>query len=249
MPLPSRSRLTLLAATFAVLLPAAAQADTISTTGTFGSIEENNFYDITSTGSGGFLGEAVISGLMQFDPSLGTLNSVTLEAEFDYGWNFSIEVTAIGDDSLPHDASIDLLGEPIFFFGYTETGSVIETLATEFGNAAVSCGNGGFDPGCFDELGDFVAWTTVETLDTPFGEFELADFLGTGAVTEIGLYVSLPIGVMFVGDNVDDFEAVLDVSATAGTVTLTYDYDPVPEPATAALVLLAGGALALRRRA
>ncbi len=164
-----------------------------------------------------------LSGLSQFDPSMGTLNSaeLTLDGEFAY----ELELTATGiDGTQTHFVNANVNPSVALI---VPTGGGGYTFASEITDS-VSLGCSAVAPACSDTAEDNV----FDTLSELFIGSALTGggFIGTGDLSEI------LVGLLYnVDGHSESFaeDAMLDVVNLSfdGTVTVAYDYSPVPIPA------------------
>ena len=155
----------------------------------------------------------------QFDPSLGTLNSITIEVTI----NFLIS----GETTTGGSVSTDFSGD------YYANGSAIDA-----GVVAGASGNGtGGPPGVFPSV-PFTLLTSNTLNPTDHSAyFTRATGTGTYDLSYEG-NVNFNIAGASTGN--------LDI--TGGSVSVIYDYTSVPEPSAALFGILALSGVALRRR-
>ncbi|WP_374265532.1 choice-of-anchor E domain-containing protein [Zoogloea sp.] len=206
-----------------------AQAATITTGDTYGLVNTNWVNPL--------------SGLSQFDPTLGTLNSVKIELSGDIVQTLKAENTGNTADTLTPIAGANLL----FRHGTT----TLQTLALSNAGAAFSAtafdgtsdfsGTSGTDFGSLTAAGSLPAFTYTSAAD-------LAAFIGTG---NLGAFNVRAEG----NGTIDSANGNLDSSIKTQArynLTLTYDYTapvtPIPEPTSMALVGLGALGLAAARR-
>ncbi|MEO0588779.1 MAG: choice-of-anchor E domain-containing protein [Planctomycetota bacterium] len=179
----------------------------------------------------------------QFDPSLGTLNSV----ELTIGMNIAGSIFVVDNSQLNPD-TFAFNGDEDGGYTYGSFTQLIfdgsasaDPLDAEVDFGTYDVGVDGFFDGSvlvFDESGEGVG-TSVETDD-------IAGFIGDGDI-DVDIYASL------IADYESESELgnAVDPIIASGWVRLTYDFDaanvvPSPTAATGGLALLMG--LAIRRR-
>ncbi len=236
----------LLASTFS----GAASADVITEYGFFNDISDGEWY--SSPGDlpmGFYFAEEAITGIGKFNPALGTLNSVTLYAEFEGYMEGTVLADDVIDDALSHSVDFDADTVP-FFIGYEPGGGGSTwSLVNETYSAVGSCFGDPFDGPCYDTFGDGDVTTGSDVVSSLGGYLE-SDFVGVGDVAFLSAIVALPSDGLFVLDNVASGWAEILVDMNFIDLTVEYDYTPIPEPSSGLLVM-AGllGVAVVRRRA
>ncbi len=184
-----------------------------------------------------------LSGLSQFDSSLGTLNAVTISLSGDIVQTLKAENTGNTPDTLTPIAGANLLFRKgtttLQTLALSNTGSAFS--ATAFDGNSDFGGTSGVDFGSLTAAGTLPAFTFSSAAD-------LAAFIGTG---NLGAF-----NVRAEGNGaIDSANGNLDSSIKTQArynLTLTYDYTvpttPVPEPTSMALVGLGALGLAAARR-
>jgi hypothetical protein len=178
-----------------------------------------------------------LSLLPQFDPSIGTLNAVTLSVSgsLEHGANlFASNVINVNQD---HNMAVDGM------VGITVTvpvsGSMESYLWENFSNHAGCDGSGDWPCESYNELDNF---DTVDIYSSyTDSDPEMASFIGNGDLRDISVELLLALN-SFDYTNLDGPEA--DLIADFGfsepaLATVVYDYSPVPVPAS--LWLLSSG--------
>lgn len=199
-----------------------------------------------------------VFGLTKFDPSLGTLNEMTINAEFSYQVTASIEVEQVLDDELPtHSASFSVNTGSFegdrghVYVRYTK-GSSSFFMTNEFFTPSIGC-SGSSEPCANDETSQAVNFDAPEDiLSHPLKsqQIDLADFVGDGVINRISMAILLPEGSEWVTDNVAEAYGEIFVAIDAGTVSIEYDFTPTAVPVPAALWLFmsaAGGLFGMQR--
>ncbi len=205
-------------------------ADVIIENGTFAGF--GNSDDYTSPGSapsGWGLNTRVISGVAQFDPALGTLNSVTLTANIPAYAQTEIFADFVEDESLEHEAYFDA-GTLRLFIGYEAGGlGSISTLLERVFDTAIDCSGLEYEEACFnfDDSSTPLGGTSVVSA---VSGYLAADFVGMGDVTALTARIAVPNDGEFVLDNVETADAELYGQLTPGSLTVEYDYTPVAAP-------------------
>lgn len=235
---------------------------TTTTMGTFSAFDLENGYsytdgeptDITPNIS---FATAGISGLSKFDPSLGTLNKITVNADFDYKVTSTIEVYSVLDDELPlHSASFNpdssgFEGERSYAMVRYKNGSSRFFITEEFftpsiacEGSALTCSNSVMETFSFDSPLDILN-TPPKSGQVASGLIDINDFVGTGLITALEMAINIPDGSVWEANNVFEAEGLVEVAFTSGTVSIEYDYAPavVPVPAAVWLFISAVGGL------
>ncbi|RLA40637.1 MAG: hypothetical protein DRR42_25640 [Gammaproteobacteria bacterium] len=164
-----------------------------------------------------------LSGLSQFNPSMGTLNSAELFITGDF--SYELQLTASGiNGAQTHFVSASVnpsvaLIVPAGGGGYTFGPEIIENVPLSCNAVSPACDDGIFSD---TEASQLELFTGSELTD--------AGFIGTGDLSQILL------GLLY---NVDGYslqyasDAMLDIVDLnfAGDVSVIYDYSPVPIPA------------------
>lgn len=197
--------------------------------------------NLGSPGDDGFFGsstspvdmnstQSLTIDLQQFDPSLGTLNSVTVwmtattdNAEMFYT-NFSPTETVNVTLNIDHDltasgpSSVSVLADPP-----ASTGSTIMAPDSVF---SITSG----------QDTDSDSQTLVNPVDfSPYTGVGLVTFtIDADPNTFASATANHPAHAAFPQANLGDYW---------GQITVTYDYDPIPEPATLALLGIGGAAM------
>jgi len=192
----------------------------------------------------------------QFNPSLGTLESVSLTLV----GNVATQLTVKNDSSDPsasgtvsetfnllvQDAGNYMGMDPVHLDDNFNPQLVYGTNAQNYGPLAIGSTytaprktqNGitsttVYNPSAYQADGEtLIDWTDLQ-----------AEFTGSGNITMTALAYA-PSSVSSSDSNQD----VSQVTTASLTGTVVYTYDPVPEPATMSLVLIGGSIAALRRR-
>lgn len=173
--------------------------------------------------------------ISQFNPALGTLNSVTItfhtalqgslgfENLKKFGGNFSIVTNNI--------TAYILLGGGICASGYSDNQTYTVTLGAYDGTTDYA-GTSGTEVASFSD---------DDTMPFFFNAPDsMAQFIGTGNMTfTTQTFSMMPLGLP------TNSEASVNTTGEA-SVTIAYDYTPVPEPMTIAILSFAG--LLLRKK-
>lgn len=241
---------------------------TSTTMGAFDAFDHENYYSFTNDDppelvSNISVGTTGISGLEKFDPSLGTLNKVTVNADFDYTITSSIEVYDVIDFELPlHSASFTpstsgFDGERSFAMVRYKKGSSRFFITEEVFTPMIAC-QGSADFCVNTEIQTPISFDSpLDILNTPpksgqvaAGLIDINDFVGAGAITALEMAIHLPDSAIWVTDNVLEAEGLVNVAFSAGTVSIEYDYTPTVVPVPAAIWLFisaAGGLFGMQR--
>ena len=225
-----------------------ALADTQTEVGSYPDINDGNSYSSPGGGPGSFFFAAEdVTGIDKFDPSLGTLNTVTLFAEFVSDVETSVSADAVDTDSDPHYVEFD--GDFLqAFIGYSPGGggSTFTLVSSNYVPFA-SCGDGEFSGGCFDSVFDSNHANSSDVVSN-LASYDSNDFIGVGPVTTLRAIIAIPEDGTFFLDNVDTASAEIAAYMSNISLTVEYDYTPIPEPTSALLALLAGCAMLTSRR-
>lgn len=166
----------------------------------------------------------------QFNPALGTLNSVTVQLDAAIGAN----VTGENDSAIPGNVTLNLSGNASATAPNAFVIVLLNAAAGPVGLAATDA-----VPGSGPDYHDFGVVGqngSNSNLASP-----MAPYIGVGTV---GVTVNASGGFSLSG--VSDSSLQISGFAANGLVKVIYDYTPVPEPT--ALMLLGIGGLALLRR-
>jgi hypothetical protein len=171
----------------------------------------------------------------QFNPALGTLNSVTLQITSDSSANVEYENEAASGGS----ATANLIGTASGTFSSLSTSVVL----TDTDAATITVD---------DEVGipDFAGGDYHD-----YGLLADSDVDSDSAIAGLGAYIGAGVINLSISDNqgwsvsgVGDGVTRVTLSRSSHDWLVIYDYTPVPEPTTAGLSLLALAALGRRRR-
>jgi len=194
------------------------------------------YYESGNAGSYGF-DYVELTGLQQFDPSLGTLTGIDFTITVEAEWGFGIDGTAA---DLGSPMSVEFYLEDVLEAGlYYSPGAAFNSIwdvATSFSD---TIGLGFYaGPEEFDEFGyygDYAGdtfgdyWYFGEPnegfVDLGDSDLELSDFVGTGMVTGLAVGSFYPLGGEWISDNAAETYAYLDTTLYPGEVTVTYTYD------------------------
>lgn len=223
-------------------------AETIIQTGTFSDISDGTtFFSPGILPTGFFFAEEIVAGIDKFDPSLGTLTSVIVTADYDVSFDFIVIADDVLDDSLPHSVDVDadfLSG----FIGYSPGGGgTTFTLASADFSPFVSCLGGEFESPCSFGDGDFAAVSDFSSVST-LGDFDPSDFVGVGAVTALSAIIAIPDDALFILDNVGSASADLSADMVYLDLTVEYEYTSIPEPSALAIATVSLLAVGISRR-
>lgn len=207
----------------------AAQAASITLTDTFGLVNTN--------------WTNALSGLAQFDSTLGTLNAVTINLSGDIVQSLKAENTGNTADTLTPIAGANLLFRKgtttLQTLALSNAGSAFS--ATAFDGTSDFSGTSGVDFGSLTAAGSLGAFTFTSAAD-------LAAFIGTGNLAAFNVRAEG-------NGTIDSANGNLDSSVKTQArynLSLTYDYTvpttPIPEPTSMALVGLGALGLAAARR-
>ena len=201
-------------------------AETISfTSGPFNASTE---IAADTSGSFGNSFPVDVTGLSQFDPSLGILTDVTFNVlSGEFSWNLEIAgdpLTNEFEGIYTAEVQGDLLYQSGMSFLVLE--GVVDSIE------GFCAGDQSFGDFCFDANGNNLDYEFDSfDVDRDLSEFDLADIIGTGDVTNLSLDVVL-FNESF--DEVTEF-AFLEVfgiaEITNAVVEVTYEFTAVPVPA------------------
>ncbi len=181
-------------------------------------------------------GNAAVN-LPQFDPSLGTLTSVTLAIDA----TVQADITAENDSNIAGNMGVDLTGIVTATSG---AASASANVLQSAGPVAVAASDG--NPGSGPDFFDFGTISGTDS-DTDTILSPLAPFIGLGTVA-----VAISGNGGFAVNGVTDSTLTVSNFGTSGTVTITYNYQTpvIPEPSSVVLAGMAcmAGVLVLRRR-
>ncbi len=169
--------------------------------------------------------------LDQFDPTIGTLTSVTLSIMGDLFYSASSGVFAtVIDDSQDHQ--IDTIIEVGIGAGVPLSG-VFSLIPSQTVFDDVSCsGAAGDIIACFGDASDSV----MIDVNSIFSGADLAAFIGLGDLGALSLDL-LAGPNSFSSVNLTGASVDIDVLTFDGKVSVEYDYSPVPLPAAAWLFI------------
>jgi len=186
-------------------------------------------FDINADDSGDFSSSnpVVVTGLQQFDPTLGMLTGVSFSVSSgDFTWNadlFGDPMTgSLFDGEFQGSLQADLL---------YSTGA--SSIVLDFTGADIDLICSGVHP---DPCDDSVSDSSIFGIDSfviprTLSEFVLADIVGTGDVANLSLSID-SLGISFPQNSGLNFiEASGMADITGATVSVTYDYSVVPVPA------------------
>jgi hypothetical protein len=168
--------------------------------------------------------EPIFIPVLQFDPSLGSLNSLTWTLS-----DFQTVRISIDNDCQPEPPLVS------YSFSFTSSSSFLGVTGTETqsgsGTAYGSCS--GFQ--------DLYYPATVQLSGSVS---DLAPYLGTGVVTtdlEVSSQLAATLDTSAIGGDIF-------LEDLGGEFTVTYDYTPVPEPRTQTLTVVGCACLLMARR-
>lgn len=174
----------------------------------------------------------------QFDPALGTLNSVSITVDADLSQTLMFE-NFNGPGSITFSAGASTTG-CAYVVKYTAGATLVSADIVNTPTYAFSAYDGVMDFGGTSGHTDVVVLSGVNSAMYVDGA-TLAAFSGLGTVS-IDATATGRSAYSFTGGN-----GAVGVMTSAGAdVTVVYDYEPIPEPAT--MALLVGGLALLRRR-
>jgi hypothetical protein len=196
---------------------------------------------------GGFIfTTATITGLPKFDSSLGTLDSITLSANFDFGFSSDIEAEAI---NFGQPGNAEIFADFNIFVGYSPSGSPGTTFTSLGGSGDFS----GYSFGCsFDAEtafcqgfdGDHFSFDDVADILTDANP--LTDFVGIGDIGTLAVIIAMETDANnAILNNADFAVGGISVDVSAGDIGIEYDYTPTVIPVPAAIWLFATGVIGL----
>ncbi|MEM6798192.1 MAG: choice-of-anchor E domain-containing protein [Planctomycetota bacterium] len=184
-----------------------------------------------------YLFTSPITGINQFDPSLGTLDSITLLAEV----NLDLETSVRAFSGNGNEWTLGFTLSPILVeLGHDPTGNSFNAADGESATATTSSSGPSF-PGT-------VRSDSTQSIDmTLSGALALhPDFIGTGTIDTLEARLSYVDGALettFVLDELANENAEVAMALSNINLTVQYNYTAVPEPST--LLCVGIGALAL----
>lgn len=192
---------------------------------------------------------ASVTGLQQFNPALGALTGVTFDIT---AGGFSWDASMFGEPPTQGDL---FEGE---FEGFIQAdlayvdGLSASVLAGVSDSINLLCSSDFGDELCEDFNSNSLDFST-DGFDIPhsIGDFDLADLIGTGDVTNLSVGVNTFGSSFLTNDGLDFVEVTGFAEASNVTVEVTYEYSVVPVPAAAWLFgsgLLGLVSLARRKR-
>ena len=170
-----------------------------------------------------------VTGLKQFDPTLGVLTGVSFSVTSGiFGWSADL----FGDvmTGSPFDAEFDGSLQADLLYNTGSSSLVLDLISA---GLTLSCSGDDPDP-CMDSNSDIFDFATDSFMvPRTLSEFSLADIVGTGDVVNLSLSIdslgfSFPL---FSGLNLAEVTGISQI--VGATVSVTYDYAVVPVPAAA----------------
>ncbi len=248
----------LFVAILALTLSSAASAATITTSGTFEEFSHSQDYSYNE--SDGNIpvvyltaSSSVVSGLQEFDSSLGTLTGAQISVTLDYELYYEGEVIQSINYNLPY--SVYFRPETTIYnsdgtvnhdyalieLDWRDGNSIRPLISQHFPDDITWDGSYSYGGG-FDQMYNESFQGTYEVPDTAAyaTALQLSDLIGTGYVQQLNVSVLTPEGGTWTTQNVSEANANVYADVSSGTVSIEYEYTPVPVPGS---VWLFGSAL------
>ena len=192
--------------------------------------------------------QMTITGLPKFDPSLGTLQHISIAFHADFTHDVAVAAGPVTDDNQANEAAYaSAFTDLELVYNGSLYGNVIDSYPLIEG---LGCANDPFAGPCSESMGLAESWAGPESGGpdiTAYGDFDPAHFIGAGEeVSALAIsFVSYQLTAN--GENADgvlvDQTFQLDagdVGADFNTLTISYEYTVVPLPTA---VWLFGSAL------
>jgi len=233
---------SLLLIALTIFLAQAANAATV--TFSSGTFDASLAIQADLSGDFSFGMPTVVTGLQQFDPSLGTLTGVSFAVTTGtFSWTADMFGEPMTGADFDAEFTTNIQGDLVYLDG--SSGLAVVVAPDSFDLLCV-----GTEPdSCFDSNDNTLDYTTSSfPIARPLTDFNLADLVGVGNVTNLQLGVGM-FGTSFLSVNGLDFVEVFgSADITGATVEVTYEFAPVPVPAAAWLFGSALGLLGWMRR-